>query len=117
MQQALALEDQSVAYRAIKYGIGNGRNDGQPIGDKGRATPMPISLIPTSSCLGADNQGESAFSRLSRYTCPSRNRLRVRDEQIQPQALGQELGDELTPNTVTGVVERRGEGAQSTLAR
>ena len=50
-------------------------------------------------------------------SAPSRDRLRLRDEQIEPQALGQELGDELTPDAVTGVVEGRGEGAQSTLAR
>src|SRR5262245_37001002 len=45
------------------------------------------------------------------------SRLRPRDEQVHPGLLRQERGHELPLDAVPGGVQRRGEGAQSSLAR
>jgi len=40
-----------------------------------------------------------------------------RDEHVQSQALGQELGDKLPPDAVAGCIKRRREGPEAALAR
>src|SRR5690606_2430095 len=76
-----------------------------------RAADPPACSAPAAG-TGFLDQADAA-GRLS----PDLSGLGFGQEQVQPQALGEEPGDQLALDAVAGGIERRGEGAEPALAR
>src|SRR5262245_26412206 len=91
-----------------------------PIETGSAATLKDISICPMAMTIIGSHDACTSVSALATESATrvlTASRLRARGEQVHPELLRQERGHELALNAVPGAIQRRGEGAQSSLAR